>query len=122
VGRPDDLIAYREAVALADDLRAEVAGWPSFDQWTVGVQLVRSADSIGANIAEALGRGTPRDEQRFILFARASAQETQHWIERGHARKLLPDDSYRARVGRVGQLVNGLLRAARRDARETKDE
>src|SRR5262245_57177025 len=122
VGRPDDLIAYREAVALADDVRADVAQWPPFDQWTVGVQLVRSADSIGANIAEALGRDTPRDEQRLILFARGSAQETQHWIERAHSRRLIQGDAYGRRAARIGQLVNGLLRAARRNARETRDE
>jgi four helix bundle protein len=32
--------------------------WSSFDRWTVGQQMVRSADSIGANIAEAAGRRT----------------------------------------------------------------
>jgi four helix bundle protein len=84
------------------------------DQWTVGVQLVRSADSVGANIAEAFGRGTPRDEQRFLLFARGSAHETQHWIERAVARSLLAGDEYRARAARVGQLTNGLMRAQRR--------
>jgi len=122
VGRPHDLIADREAVALADELRAEISEWPSFDQWTVGVQLVRSADSVGANISEALGRATPRDEQRFLLFARGSAHETQHWIERAIARRLLADDSYRGRIARVGRLVNGLLRAARNNSRETRDE
>jgi four helix bundle protein len=111
------LLAYRCAVALADDLRREIRGWPSLDQWTVGVQLVKSADSIGANIAEAFGCGSPRDEQRFLLFARGSAQETQHWIERAHARSLLVNDDYRARATRVGQLTNGLMRAQRRQFR-----
>ena len=122
MGKPEDLIAYREAGSLADDLRDELRRWSSVDQWTVGVQLVRAADSVGANIAEALGRGTPRDEQRFLLYARGSAQETQHWIERAYARGLLNESGYRARADRVGRLVNGLLRAARRNIRETRDE
>jgi four helix bundle protein len=31
-------------------------GWEKFAKNTVGEQLVRSADSVGANIAEAQGR------------------------------------------------------------------
>ena len=114
VGTYESLLAYRCAVALADDLRKEIRTWPSVDQWTVGVQLLRAADSVGANIAEAYGRGTPRDEQRFLLFARGSAHETQHWVERAHARSLLGDDDYRSRAARIGKLTNGLMRAQRR--------
>ena len=93
----------------------------SFDQWTVGVQLVRSADSVGSNIAEAFGRETPPDQLRFLLFARGSAYETQHWIERAFARSLIADDSYRARAAEIGRLVNGLHRAHRRRARATSN-
>jgi four helix bundle protein len=117
----EDLIAYRKAVHLADDLRATVISWPSLDRWTLGVQLIRSADSVGANIAEAFGRDTSADERRFLLFARGSAYETQHWIERAFARALLTDESFRARAAAVGKLVNGLHRAHRKRARATSD-
>jgi four helix bundle protein len=121
VGRFEDLVAYQQAVALADDLRRAIETWPSLDRWTVGVQLVRSADSVGANIAEAFGRDTPADEARFLLFARGSAYETQHWIERAFARSLISNDAYRARAASVGRLVNGLHRAHRRKSRVTSD-
>jgi four helix bundle protein len=113
VGRHEDLVAYQHAAALADDLRAAVRDWPSIDQWTVGVQLIRAADSVGANIAESVGRSTDRDEQRFLLYARGSVSELRHWIERAFARGLLSDESLRGRAARVGQLVNGLHRASR---------
>jgi hypothetical protein len=38
-------------------------------RWTVGLQLVRAADSVGANIAEASGRWHEADE-RWLLRAR----------------------------------------------------
>jgi len=117
-----DLLAYQHAVALADDLRAAVATWSSLDQWTLGVQLMRAADWIGANIAEAFGRRSPADQGRFLLIARGSANETQHWVERAHARGLITDDGYRARAARVGQLLNGLHRAHRAKARTTNNE
>jgi len=43
-----------------------VVSWNNFDKDTYGKQLVRAADSIGANIAEGSGRGTPKDNKRFI--------------------------------------------------------
>jgi four helix bundle protein len=117
----EDLVAYQQAVALADDLREVVVGWGPVDRWTTGVQLIRSADSVGANIAEAFGRASPRDQQRFLLFARGSAYETQHWIERAFARSLLAEEAFRTRAARVGKLVNGLHRAHRRRARATSN-
>ncbi len=116
MGGFQDLLAYRLAVELADDLRQAVSAWPSIDRWTLGVQMVRAGDSIGANVAEAVGRDSLVDQRRLILIARGSAYELQHWIERGFSRSLLTDDSYRLRAARVGQLVNGLLRSYRRRA------
>jgi four helix bundle protein len=121
VGSFEDLVAYRAAVALADDLRTVVRSWSSLDQWTLGIQLMRSADSVGANIAEAYGRVSARDQLRFLLFARGSVYETQHWIERALTRSLLRDEAFRTRGARVGMLVNGLHRARRRRMRATSN-
>ncbi|PYS81132.1 MAG: four helix bundle protein, partial [Acidobacteria bacterium] len=56
---------------------------------TVGKQIVRSADSIGANIAEGSGRGSHQDNRRFVRMARGSLYETMHWLRRSYMRKLL---------------------------------
>src|SRR3954447_16588186 len=57
-----ELVAYRHAIALANELHRDIAGWPSFERWSVGIQLLRSVDSIGANIAESAGRWHRADE------------------------------------------------------------
>jgi four helix bundle protein len=57
----------------------------------VGAQLVRSADSVGANIAEGTGRGTYKENCRFVRVARGSFYESRHWLRRAYRRKLLTD-------------------------------
>ena len=61
---------------LSDDVWSIVLEWDSFARDTIGKQLVRSTDSIGANIAEGEGRGSYQDNRRFIKIARGSLQET----------------------------------------------
>jgi four helix bundle protein len=107
----EDLLAYRKAAALADEVRSGVAGWPSFDLWTVGVQLVRAADSVGANIAEAYGRRTDADRRRFLFIARGSTCELEHWLLRASARGLPCPKNAMARARENGRLLNGLAKS-----------
>jgi len=83
------LKVYQLAERLADEIWKIVDNWEPFDKDTVGKQIVRSADSIGANIAEGAGRGTYQDNRRFVRIARGSVNETQHWLRRAYTRKLL---------------------------------
>jgi four helix bundle protein len=103
------LLVYQRAIALGDDLHREVVAWDSFDRWTTGTQLVRAADSVAANIAEAFGRQADRDERRFLWIARGSALETEHWVERALARELLTDMALPERAREVSRLLNGLI-------------
>lgn len=75
-----ELEVYQLAERLSDEIWQIVATWDFFAKDTVGKQLVRSADSIGANLAEGTGRGSFQDNRRFINIARGSLTETQHWL------------------------------------------
>lgn len=104
-----DLVAYRLAAALANDLYEVVSGWPRLPLWSVGVQMVRAADSVAANIAEAEGRFNWADRRRFLLIARGSLYETEHWLLQAEQRKLLPEGSSE-RIEEIAKTLNGLVK------------
>jgi four helix bundle protein len=74
---------------LADEIWNIVLRWDRFARDTVGKQIVRSADSAGANIAEGTGRNDFQDNRRFVKIVRESLNETQHFLRRAFKRKLL---------------------------------
>ena len=87
--RFQDLDVYKLSEQLGDSIWDIVNGWNILARDTVGKQLIRSADSVGANIAEGTGRPTFNDNRRFVGIARGSLYETQHWLRRAFKRKLL---------------------------------
>jgi four helix bundle protein len=76
----ENLRVYQLAEQLTDEIWTVVASWNKFATETMGRQIIRAADSIGANIAEGTGRGSFQDNRRFVRNARGSLYETQHWL------------------------------------------
>ena len=65
----EKLRVYRLSEKLADEIWDVVLTWDYFARDTVGKQVVRAADSIGANIAEGCRRGRYVDNRRFVRIA-----------------------------------------------------
>jgi four helix bundle protein len=123
----EKLQVYKLAEVIADSNWDVVQGWNYFARDTVGKQLVKAADSIGANIAEGTGRGTLVDNRRFIRMARGSLYETQHWLRRAYKRSLLSKkqiDTLRPLIGELSPKLNAYFRsvnmAAERERTKSK--
>jgi four helix bundle protein len=100
----ESLEVYRLAERLADEIWVCVRGWGNLAKDTVGKQIIRAADSIGANLAEGSGRGTYQDNRRFVRMARASLYETRHWLRRAYKRELIAD----ADIAKLKSLIDEL--------------
>lgn len=87
----EKLRVYKLAEKLADEIWSIARGWDRFAQNTVGGQIVRASDGVGACIAEGTGRGSFPDNRRFVRMARGSLYETQHWLRRAYVRRLLTE-------------------------------
>jgi four helix bundle protein len=71
--------------------------------------MIRAADSIGANIAEASGRWSKAERRRFLITARASLYELEYWIDRAAARNLrLPPCA--GRLDAIARPLSGLIK------------
>jgi four helix bundle protein len=109
-----DLIAWREAVALAGDVASLARGIRGAGAWSAADQMLRAAESIPANIAEGYGRGLGRDFARFLRVAGASAAELESHLRvasvtgRAPAARL---DPAIARTRRVRALIRGLAQS-----------
>src|SRR5262245_172175 len=98
----EELRVYQLSEELADVIWTIVLAWDAVPKDTVGKQMIRSADSIGANIAEGHGRGSYADNRRFVRISRGSLYETRPWLRRAYRRQLLATDQV--------ELLKGLIR------------
>jgi len=108
----ENLRIYELSENLADKVWDSVLRWDGLARDTVGKQLVRAADSIGANIAEGSGRGSSQDYRRFLRIARGSLYETLHWLRRAYKRKLLTakqTSEIREIIGELSPTLNAYL-------------
>ncbi len=85
---------YKTSKELGNYVYVLVRKWSILDQKTTGQQVIRSIDSIAANIAEGFGRFHKKDKIKFFYNARASTYESAHWMNVALERKLVSKDQY----------------------------
>ncbi len=110
----EGLRVYMAAEKLSDEIWRIVLLWDRFAKNTIGSQLVRAADAIGANIAEGTGRGSHLDNRRFVRIARGSFHETKHWLRRSYRRQLLSAAQIRILkpiMDELGPTINAYLKS-----------
>ena len=100
----ENLRVYQLSEEVSDLIWDIVINWDRFAKDTIGKQIVNSADSVGANIAEGTGRGSFADNRRFARIARGSLFEVKHWLRRAYKRNLLKEEE----IIKLQELINEL--------------
>jgi len=103
---------------LAEELSEMI--WTDFDQWnekaqrTIGYQIIRSADSIAANLAEGYGRYSSKDKANVYRYSRGSFEETKCWLRKAARRKRITSeqtDKYKTIIDELGPKLNAFIRS-----------
>jgi len=105
-----------DVYSLAEDLSDMI--WIEFDSWstkaknTLGYQIIRSSDSIAANIAEGFGRYSTSDRKNFYYYARGSFEETKAWLRKAVRRGLVIEarlEQYKIIIDELGPKLNAFI-------------
>ena len=121
----EKLRVFQLSEKLADYIWDIVISWNYFARDTVGKQITRSADSIGANIAEGRGRYNFQDNLRFVKIARASLHETRYWLRRTYVRKLITNEQIniiKPIVDELSPKLNAYFQYLERAAKQEKEK
>jgi four helix bundle protein len=108
------LSVYKRSMRLAEAIWAEVEDWPSFARYSIGEQLVQSADSIATNISEGHGRYQFGENRQFCYYARGSLQEPLTWLQKAKRRDLISDEQSKRlsdELVEIRQMLNGYIRS-----------
>jgi four helix bundle protein len=119
----EDLTLLNNAETVCDTIWQLVQTWNKFSKDTVGAQLVRAADSIGANVAESYGRFHYGEKTQFLYYARGSVYETKYWIRRAVKRGLIPVEkaqSFARQLDRIAKSVNAFIKRIRQQRNSTR--
>ena len=110
-----------EVYQLAEELSDLV--WHDFDRWnkkvqnTMGYQIIRSSDSIAANIAEGYGRYTPADRRKFYIYSRGPFEETKSWLRKLIKRKIIDKSDgskYKTVIEKLGPKLNAFINSTKK--------
>mgnify|MGYP005657470431 FL=1 len=83
---------YNDSMKLSNKIWDIVNVLDYFVKDTIGKQLVRSADSISANISEGYGRYSFKENIWFLYYSRGSLYETITWINKATRRGIIKTD------------------------------
>jgi len=112
----EDLEVYKEANKIADEIWNIVLVWDYFQKDTIGKQIVKSSDSISANISEGYGRYFHKENLQFCYYSRGSLFETKTWLLKSFNRKLISEEKYNDLKGQLITLqkkLNGYIKFLR---------
>lgn len=90
------LLIWQKAHEIFKMVCEDVRSWPNHNPVakSISYQLLDSAGSMGANIAEGYGRGGPKEFDQFLRYSRGSSAETDNWLYEAMSNSLITSARY----------------------------
>ena len=102
-----ELDVYKLSEDLSDLIWYAFDEWPQKVQRTIGYQIIRSSDSIAANLSEGYGRYTPADRKLFYRYA---------WLRKLIRRKVITENEihkYTQIIDELGPKLNAFIKSTK---------
>jgi four helix bundle protein len=106
--RLEELKVFQLSMEIGNDIWRFAKDWDYFTRKTIGIQVIRSADSIAANISEGYGRYYYKESKVFYYYARGSSHETRTWLLKAKERKLITPEQHAEIDQKCNILIAGL--------------
>ncbi len=104
---------YKLAMQIGEKIWNCIVVNDYFSRQTLGLQVVRSADSIAANISEGEGVYYFKAKRKFLYYARGSVYETITWLNKMKERKLIKEAAFMdidEQLEELRRLINGNIK------------
>ena len=110
----EELRVYELSMDIAEKIWTIVNKWSYFEKDTIGKQLVRSVDSVAANLSEGFGRYHYKEAKNFSYYSRGSLYETKTWITKAKNRNMINDDDFavfKKDINLIGRMLNNYIKS-----------
>jgi four helix bundle protein len=100
-----------------------VIKWDYFAKDTIGKQLVRAIDSVGANISEGFGRFHYKENKNFCYYSRGSLYETKTWLTKARSRELITKEDFLffdSEINKIGVKLNNYIKSIGKTTNDNK--
>jgi four helix bundle protein len=110
----EELQVYQLSMELGEKVWEVVINWDYFLKETVGKQLLRSVDSIAANLSEGFGRYFYKENKQLCYYSRGSLFETKTWLTKVRNRNLISEEQFKNfsdDIDLIGKKLNSYIKS-----------
>ena len=109
----EELQVYQLSMEIGEKVWSIVIKWDYLAKDTIGKQLIRSVDSVAANLSEGFGRYHYKENKNFCYYSRGSLYETKTWLTKAYNRKLITEEEFQffqTEINNIGIKLNNYIK------------
>ena len=110
----EELKVYQLSMEIGEKVWNIVIKWDYFAKDTIGKQLIKTVDSVAANLSEGFGRYHFKEAKNFSYYSRGSLYETKTWLTKAYNRKLINQEDFecfQTEINNIGIKLNNYIKS-----------